>query len=32
MPKAVDHDERREQIAHAACIVVARNGFEAKSR
>ncbi len=28
MPKAVDHDERREQIAHAACIVVANHGFE----
>jgi AcrR family transcriptional regulator len=28
MPKAVDHDKRREQIAHAACIVVARHGFE----
>ena len=28
MPKAVDHDERREQIAHAACIVVADHGFE----
>lgn len=28
MPKAVDHDKRREQIAHAACIVVASHGFE----
>ena len=28
MPKAVDHDERREQIAQAACIVVANHGFE----
>ena len=28
MPKAVDHEERREQIAHAACVVVARHGFE----
>ncbi len=28
MPKAVDHDARREQIAHAACIVVANHGFE----
>ena len=28
MPKAVDHDQRREQIAHAACVVVAKYGFE----
>lgn len=28
MPKAVDHDLRREQIAHAACTVVARRGFD----
>ena len=28
MPKAVDHEQRREQIAHAACGVVARHGFE----
>jgi AcrR family transcriptional regulator len=28
MPKAVDHEQRREQIAHAACVVVARYGFE----
>lgn len=28
MPKAVDHDRRREQIAHVACGVVARHGFE----
>lgn len=28
MPKAVDHEQRREQIAHAACTVVARRGFE----
>jgi AcrR family transcriptional regulator len=28
MPKAVDHDQRREQIAQAACVVVANNGFE----
>jgi len=27
MPKAVDHAERREQIAHAACTVVAQHGF-----
>ena len=28
MPKLVNHDERREQIAHAACQVVAKAGFE----
>lgn len=28
MPKAVDHEQRREQIAHAACMVVASHGFE----
>jgi TetR/AcrR family transcriptional regulator, transcriptional repressor of bet genes len=28
MPKAVDHDQRREQIAQAACTVVAKHGFE----
>lgn len=28
MPKAVDHDQRREQIAQAACTVVANHGFE----
>ena len=28
MPKLVNHDERREQIAHAACQVVAKVGFE----
>lgn len=28
MPKLVDHDQRREQIAFAACQVVARHGFE----
>jgi AcrR family transcriptional regulator len=28
MPKAVDHDQRREQIAQAACGVVASHGFE----
>ena len=28
MPKLVDHDERREQIAFAACEVVAKHGFE----
>ena len=28
MPKAVDHDQRREQIAQAACSVVASHGFE----
>lgn len=28
MPKLVDHDERREQIAFAACAVVAKFGFE----
>lgn len=28
MPKAVDHDQRREQIAQAACVVVASHGFE----
>ncbi len=28
MPKIVDHEQRREQIAHIACRVVARHGFE----
>ncbi len=28
MPKLVDHDQRREQIAQAVCQVVARHGFE----
>lgn len=28
MPKAVDHVQRREQIAQAACTVVANHGFE----
>jgi AcrR family transcriptional regulator len=28
MPKIVDHDARREQIAHVACRVVASHGFE----
>jgi len=28
MPKIVDHDERREQIAQVACRVVAQYGFE----
>ena len=28
MPKAVDHEQRREQIAQAACGVVASHGFE----
>ena len=28
MPKRVNHDERREQIAFAACQVVAKHGFE----
>ncbi len=28
MPKIVDHDERREQIALVACRVVAENGFD----
>jgi AcrR family transcriptional regulator len=28
VPKLVDHDERREQIAFAACEVVAKYGFE----
>ena len=28
VPKLVDHDERREQIAFAACQVVAKHGFE----
>ncbi len=27
-PRLVDHDQRREQIAHAACQVVAKHGFE----
>jgi AcrR family transcriptional regulator len=28
MPKIVDHAQRREEIAHVACQVVARYGFE----
>jgi len=28
MPKIVDHDQRREEIAHVACEVIARHGFE----
>jgi TetR/AcrR family transcriptional regulator, transcriptional repressor of bet genes len=28
VPKAVDHEQRREQIAQAACTVVASHGFE----
>jgi AcrR family transcriptional regulator len=28
VPKLVNHDERREQIAFAACKVVAKHGFE----
>jgi TetR/AcrR family transcriptional repressor of bet genes len=28
MPKIVDHDQRREEIAHVACQVVAQYGFE----
>ena len=28
MPKIVDHAQRREEIAHVACLVVARFGFE----
>ena len=28
MPKVVDHTERREEIAHVACEVVARYGFD----
>ena len=28
MPKAVDHEQRREHIAQAACVVVASHGFE----
>lgn len=28
MPKIVDHDRRREEIAHVACQVIARHGFE----
>jgi TetR/AcrR family transcriptional regulator, transcriptional repressor of bet genes len=28
MPKVVDHDARREQIAHVACQVIANHGFE----
>jgi AcrR family transcriptional regulator len=28
VPKLVDHDQRREQIAFAACEVVAKHGFE----
>jgi len=28
MPKIVDHDQRRDQIALVACRVVAENGFD----
>lgn len=28
MPKVVDHDQRREDIAHIACQVIAKHGFE----
>jgi AcrR family transcriptional regulator len=28
MPKIVDHDQRREEIAHVACHLVAMHGFE----
>jgi TetR/AcrR family transcriptional regulator, transcriptional repressor of bet genes len=28
MPKIVDHDQRREDIAHVACQVIAKHGFE----
>jgi TetR/AcrR family transcriptional repressor of bet genes len=28
MPKIVDHAQRRDEIAHVACQVVAQNGFE----
>ena len=28
MPKIVDHDQRRDEIAHVACQVVAQYGFE----
>jgi TetR/AcrR family transcriptional repressor of bet genes len=28
MPKIVDHAQRRDEIAHVACQVVARHGFE----
>jgi len=28
VPKIVDHDQRREEIAHVACRVVATHGFE----
>lgn len=28
MPKIVDHDQRREEIAHVACQIIARHGFE----
>ena len=28
MPKIVDHERRREEIAHVACQVIARHGFE----
>jgi AcrR family transcriptional regulator len=28
MPKIVNHDERRDQIALVACRVVAENGFD----
>jgi TetR/AcrR family transcriptional repressor of bet genes len=28
MPKIVDHAQRRDEIAHVACQVVAHNGFE----
>jgi TetR/AcrR family transcriptional regulator, transcriptional repressor of bet genes len=28
MPKIVDHEQRREDIAHVACQVIAKHGFE----
>src|ERR1700681_453290 len=28
MPKIVDHAQRRDEIAHVACQVVARHGFD----
>ncbi|MFO1467465.1 MAG: TetR family transcriptional regulator [Steroidobacteraceae bacterium] len=28
MPKVVDHEQRREEIAHVACQVIARHGFD----
>ncbi len=28
MPKIVDHAQRRDEIAHVTCQVVAENGFE----